>query len=170
MAVGTIANTFDYNPAHAIWHILNTMLGLPTSRMDSTSFLAAATTLYNEDRGISILFSKQDKAIDYIASILNHINGILYYGDDAKFHLILIRDDYIVGDLPIIGAAAITDEPKVVRGAWNTTENQVKVQYSQRLLYIDTRITQEAIEVLRPGAPFGRITQEAIEVLRKGIP
>ena len=45
---------YDYNPAHAIWWILEQLSDLPTS-LDETSFKAAAATLYDEGFGINIL-------------------------------------------------------------------------------------------------------------------
>ncbi|GAG70262.1 unnamed protein product [marine sediment metagenome] len=131
MAVGTL-NTYDCNPAHAIWYILTTILELPSSYLHDASFLAVANTLSSESRGIAILFSTSKTAEDYIESILQHINGALHYGDDQKFHLKLIRDDYVVGDLLEIDAAVIKDTPTISRGSFMDTYNEILVQFSER--------------------------------------
>ena len=72
--------SYEYNPAHALWHIWVEMLGLPDSYLDSDSFSDAADTLYGEELGVNILFQDTKEAITYIESILNHIDGGMRYG------------------------------------------------------------------------------------------
>jgi N-acetylneuraminic acid mutarotase len=122
---------YDYNPMHAIWHILRNLTGLPESWMNASDFATVAETLAAEYRGVSILFDRQQSALSYLESINNHIDGILRYGNDGKFHPKLIRDDYTVGDLPSIDESVMLDEPSFSRKSWIDTMNEVKVQYSE---------------------------------------
>lgn len=122
---------YDCNPAHAIWYILHELTGLPEVWLDTVDFARAATTLYLENRGVSILFSTQQSSLAYLESINVHIGNILRYGSDSKFHPKLIRDDYTVGDLPLIDETTLLEEPSFDRRSWVDTLNEVKVQYSE---------------------------------------
>ena len=76
---------FDYNPAHAIWYVKSNsrMADLPEEYLDSISFNAAANTLATEGRGVSILFDRQQTAMAYISTILEHANAILRYSSSG---------------------------------------------------------------------------------------
>jgi len=126
-----VIQDLDYNPAHAIWYILHDMVGLPETWLDPDDFEAAAATLVGESRGISMCFQSQQSALDYIESINGHIDGILRYGGDGKFHPKLIRDDYTVGSLPLIDETVVLDDPTFSRKSWIDTVNEMKVQYSE---------------------------------------
>jgi hypothetical protein len=118
---------YDCNPAHAIWYILHDLTGLPESWLHSSDFAAEASTLWGESRGLSILFDRQQSALTYLESINSHIDSILRYGTDAKFHPKLIRDDYTVGDLPLIDEDVMLEEPTFDRRSWIDTINEMKV-------------------------------------------
>lgn len=120
---------FDYNPACAIWYIFTEMLGLPESYLDSTSFSAAATTLYTEGLGISISFNKQQSATTYIETILKHIEGIVRYENDGKFHLKLLRADEEIGGLPVVTEDEIIDDLEINRKSWLDVITEIKIQY-----------------------------------------
>lgn len=129
----SIIQEFDYNPMHSIWHILNQMTGLPEAWLNETDFASVAATLLAEYRGISILFDKQQSALYYLEMINAHIDGVLRYGSDGKFHPKLIRNDYVVGTLPLIDESVLLDEPTLNRGSWIDTLNEIKVQYTELL-------------------------------------
>lgn len=124
---------FDYNPAHALWYIMTEMLGLPESYLDSTSFSDVADTLWSSSIGISISFDRQQSAIIYIESILKHIDGIIRYGNDGKFHLKLIRDDIEESLLPVVTKDEILDGVEINRKSWLDVTNEVKIQYARNL-------------------------------------
>lgn len=124
---------YDSNPAHVMWYILHDLTGLPESWLYSADFAAIASTLYSECRGISVLFDRQQNALNYLESINNHIDNIIRYDIDGKFHPKLIRDDYTVGDLPLIDENVMLDESTFNRKSWIDTLNEMKVQYSEIL-------------------------------------
>ena len=122
--------TYDINPAHALWHILVNKAGLPEEWVDSVDFLAVATELFGEGRGISILFDTYQATQNYIEAINSHIDCILRYGSDGKFHPKLIR--YVdPTDLLVIDESKLVEEPTFSRRSWIDTINEVKVQYSE---------------------------------------
>lgn len=141
---GTIQK-YDCNPSYAIWYILNTLSGLPTSWLNTDAFETTAVTLYVEFRGISILFDRQNSALSYLEAINSHIDNIIRYGSDGKFHPKLIRDDYDIDDLLLIDESVMLDNPTFNRGSWIDTINEIKIQYN------------EIIDVLRPKLLSGNV-------------
>lgn len=77
-----IINTYDYNPAHAMWYIMTNdlMAALPEEYVDGITFSDVADILLDEERGISILFDRQQTMLSYIETILNHVSGMMRYG------------------------------------------------------------------------------------------
>lgn len=142
-----IISTYDYNPAHAIWYIMTEMVGLSESFLSSTSFSDVADTLYSEGRGVSINFNRQQDSSTYIESILNHIDGMLRYENDGKFHLKLNRNDIAVGSLPTVSKDDMLDDLQINRKSWIDTLNDIKVQYIKR--------TGEADEALSGSSKIG---------------
>ena len=126
-----VIQTYDYNPIHAIWYILHDLAGLPETWFHYDDFVAAATVLKDERRGISCLFAQQQNTLAYLEAINNHIDGIIRYGSDGKFHPKLIRDDYTVDDLPLIDENVMLDDPILKRKSWIDTVNEIKVQYTE---------------------------------------
>jgi len=120
----------DYNPIHAIWYILHNMTGLPETWLHPGDFVAAAATLATEERGISMLFDQQQSALSYIENLNTHVDAILRYGSDGKFHPKLIRDDYTVATLPAIDESIMLDKPSLSRKSWIDTINELTVEYS----------------------------------------
>jgi len=96
----------DMNPAHIIRECMVDQvwgLGLPTSLIDDDAFRTAAQTLFDETFGLSMLWVRQTKTQDFVAEVLDHINGLLYPDPrTGKFVLRLIRDDYDPDTLPVI--------------------------------------------------------------------
>jgi len=86
-------NTFDYNPAHAIYYTLVNLAYVPSSFIDEESFSEVATLLYEEGVGMGILINKPASAISYISKILFSFDVMTYYGDGGKIYLRLIRED-----------------------------------------------------------------------------
>ena len=126
-----VIQTYDYNPIHAMWYILHDLAGLPETWLHEDDFVAAATVLKDERRGISCLFAQQQNTLAYLEAINNHIDGIIRYGSDGKFHPKLIRDDYIKEDLPLIDENVMLDDPTLKRKSWIDTINEIKVQYTE---------------------------------------
>lgn len=77
---------YDYNAPHAIWYIMTNdlMANLPEEFMDSVTFSAVADTLLAEERGLSMLFDRQQTSLAYLETILNHVGGIMQYGCDSN--------------------------------------------------------------------------------------
>ena len=128
-----IIQSYDYNPIHAVWYALHNLAGLPASWLHAADFASAAETLSEDNRGICCLFKNQQSTLDYLVNFNNHMDGILRYGSDGKFHPKLIRNDYIIDDLPLIDEDVILKDPTLNRKSWIDTIAEIKVQYTELL-------------------------------------
>ena len=131
LSANNTVGDYDYNPIHALWYVLHDLAGLPDTWLHDADFIAAAATIKTEGLGVSMLLDRYQTAIDYLETINSHINSIIRYGNDGKFHPKLIRNDYTVGTLPLIDESIVLDDPALSRKSWIDTINEVKVQYSE---------------------------------------
>jgi hypothetical protein len=93
----------DVNPAAALFYILKSMVGYPDELLDEASFQAANETLYNEGFGISFTMNQASEAKTFINEILKTIDAVIQIDAlNGKMRLKLLRDDYVVSNLPAI--------------------------------------------------------------------
>jgi len=147
--------TYDVNPAHALWFTLVQKAGLPEEWVYPADFLAVALTLFSEGRGISILFDTYQSTQNYLEAINSHVDCILRFGSDGKFHPKLIRNDYVLTGLPVIDESKLLEEPSFSRRSWIDTINEVKVQYSEILgerdLWVENIVPHSAYDMASDG-------------------
>jgi len=76
--------TYDYNIAHAVYHVLadDMHLGLDPGYINNATFAQVAATLNGENRGISALLEQQHSASTYIEGFLSHMGGMLRSSSD----------------------------------------------------------------------------------------
>ncbi len=120
---------YFYNPAHAIYYILNTMIGLDPQYINNWTFSSAAEKLFLEDRGITVLFNRQGQALTYLETLLAHIDGVLRWGIDGRLHLKLMRSDEPLEQMQIVTEDIMLDDFQFARKSWLDTQNEIKVQY-----------------------------------------
>lgn len=123
----------DANPAHIIYECLTDTdwgQGGAPSGIDTASFETAAQTLYNEGFGLSLMWTKQADIESFVSEILDHIQATLYVNPrNGLMTIKLIRDDYVIDDLPVLNA----DNSKITqfdRKAWGETVNEVVVTWT----------------------------------------
>lgn len=121
----------DANPAAVIYDLLTNewgRLGNATSTVDLASFIEVATTLRDEEHGISFVIQNPNDAKDVIDQILRQIDGVLYEDPETRqYTLRLIREDYVVADLPILTVSNVLGEPVKPSSLWQETVNEVRV-------------------------------------------
>jgi hypothetical protein len=139
--------SYDYNAAHAVYYLIDTTTEIPSSMLDETSFAAVASVLGLEVRGISFFMSEERQTISYLESIMTHIGGILQFEPDGKFHLSLMRDDIDEVNMLSYDDDDFVEPPTVNRKTWETTINDVKVQFSKR---VDRPFTESVDPVGNP--------------------
>jgi len=129
---------FNYNPAYAVWYILTQLLEIPPSLLNTASFNSVASTLSSEELGISILIYQKGAAYSYIANILKHIDGVLYYNSDGELCIKLRRKDQDFSNLPVVNTDSILKQVVMQKNSWLTTINKIDYSY-KRLIKGDAR-------------------------------
>jgi hypothetical protein len=125
----------DANGAFAIYDLLTNArygLGLLPARIDTASFIYAATILKNEGLGISMLFDAHQTADQLLGEILRHMDGIVYVDMQTGFWTLkLARADY---DPTTLDELTVDDIEKIqfARASWGETSNQVTLSYIDR--------------------------------------
>lgn len=118
----------DANPAHIIFECLTNTewgMGAPDSIIDMDSFNAVATVLFEENFGLSMIWTRQSSIESFVGEILDHIQATLFlHPRTGLLTLKLIRGDYTAGALPIL-----TQDHCIVenfsRRAWGDTTNEI---------------------------------------------
>ncbi|MGE4471105.1 MAG: phage tail protein [Desulfovibrio sp.] len=127
----------DMNPAHIIRECLTDPdwgRGLPESLPDETAFRAAADTLFAEGFGLSVVWSCASGIDDFIQSILDCIDAVLFEDPESGgIGLRLLRDDYDADALIELGPDEIVRCEKFARPAWGATVTEVKVVWLDEL-------------------------------------
>lgn len=94
------------NPAHIIWECCTNRdwgRGLTPDLLDEAAFTAAADTLYNEGFGLCLAWTREDTVDAFIQRVIDHIGAVLYVSrSTGRLVLELLRNDYVVGDLPLL--------------------------------------------------------------------
>jgi hypothetical protein len=138
-------NSGSANGAHIIREtILNTDwgLGYPSTAIDNTSFTSAADALYSEGLGLSMLLSGQGSVEDFLQQVLRHVNGALYVDRlTGKFKLKLLREDYVVGSLPVFDTTNIKEMASYQRPTYAEMINEVVLVYRPRGAFSDDAVT-----------------------------
>lgn len=123
----------DANPAHMIYEALTNTdwsIGAPPSTIDVDSFNYAAQILKDEGLGLSFYWQDPAKIEDFIADVINHIEGqVIVHPRTGKWTLKLIRDDYDPEDLRHITVdnATLTN---FQRKLWGETINEIVVEWT----------------------------------------
>jgi len=123
----------DANGMHIAYEVLtNTDWGIGTApgSLDTDAFEACAQTLFDEGFGMSLLWSQQASAEDFIGTILGHIGAVMFL--NPRTGLLtpkLIRDDYDPDDLFEInpGNATVSGYQ---RKLWGETINEIIVTWT----------------------------------------
>ena len=124
----------DANPAAVIYDVLTNpfgRVGLDPALVDVDSFADVAATLRDEEHGISIVFAGSEDAQRIVRTILDQIDGVMYVDPaTGKLVLGLIREDYVVADLPVVTTSNVIGKPKKPGTLWAGTVNVVRVTWS----------------------------------------
>jgi hypothetical protein len=126
----------DADPVEVIYDLMVnkwSRAGLDAADIDTTSFLAASTTLKSESHGYSNVIYQAESGIDVINSILKQIDAALYKEPTTgKWVIKLIRADYDPATIPAFNKSNIVAIDEYALGAWRETVNEVRVNYTDR--------------------------------------
>ena len=144
------------NPAHIIYEALvDTDFGgnIAPSQINTAMFNAAAQTLYNENFGLSLIWTGQSSVEDFVKEILDHIQATLYINPkNGLFELKLLRADYIEANLRVLNVynSFVTDDQ---RKFWGETANEIVVSWTNpENEQTETVIEQDLANIANQGA------------------
>lgn len=147
------------NAAHIIYEALTNPLwgrGLQASRLDGNSFRAAADTLYDEQMGLCLRWSRSDLLDTFIQTVLDHIAGVLYQSKiTGLYTLKLLRNDYDFDTLPLYntdnGILEINDASS---GSTSEAVNEVIVNYRDPILDMEAQVRVQNIAAIQTTGSF----------------
>ena len=135
----------DANPAFFIYEMITHGLygaDLGYSSIDLDSFTSAAKTLFDEGLGISAVIDSSTTAGDVINDVKRVIQGALQTDPaTGALKLRLIRNDYIIDELPLLDQSNIKNLSGFTRGSLDTAITEVKLKYTS----IDDDFTERTV-------------------------
>lgn len=134
----------DANPANIIWDVLTSAIdGLSLTEslgLDHESFVAAYHVLAAEEFGLSLGMFDAQEAKNFLLEVLRHVDGVLViHPTTGLLQLRLIRADYAVEDLPVLGPDQIRTLT-FMRPDLQLTSNVVRVTYTDRQQHYTERV------------------------------
>ncbi|AYN11774.1 phage tail protein [Pseudomonas putida] len=135
----------DANPAFFMYEMITHGLygaDLGYSSIDLDSFTSAAKTLFEEGLGISAVIDSSTTAGDVINDIKRVIQGSLQTDPaTGALKLRLIRNDYLIDELPLLDQSKIKNLSGFTRGSLDTAITEVKLKYTS----IDDDFTERTV-------------------------
>jgi len=126
----------DLNPMEVLYAALTESwggVGADPSSIDTTSWIAAGATLATEGNGMSFVVSAANDAKSIVEEVLRQIDGILYQDPETgKIVVKLIREDYVIEDLPVFNESNVHAVRDFSRTSWAETVNQVRATFTYR--------------------------------------
>lgn len=135
----------DLNPMEIAYSILTETwghLGIDSGLVDVSNFQSSAETLYNEGIGMSILVGAEKSGKDVLEECMRVADGVLYQEPSTGLIKVkLIREDYTVGSLLVLDETNIIGDLKSFgKTTWESTFNQVRVQFQSREMEYDSQV------------------------------
>lgn len=131
-----MGNGLDANPVEVLYDLqVNDWgnLNVSTDLIDVVQWRAVAKTIFDENNGISIVVGNASKGGDLAKEILSQINATIFEDPaTGKFQLVLIREDYDIDDLPVLGPGEIMKLSNFTKMLWADTYNRIRVKYTDR--------------------------------------
>jgi hypothetical protein len=131
-----MANGLDANPIEVLYDIcINDwgMLGIVDPIFNMTSWRDAAYTCYDEGNGVSAEIANANQAGDLFKQLLRQVNGMIYQNPQTgMIDIVLMRKDYVVADLPVLGPDQISSLRNFSKLLWDQTFNRVRIKYKNR--------------------------------------
>lgn len=144
--------TVGMNPAHILVQCLTDPhwgMGYPPSTLGA-SFWNAARTLSAEGFGLNLVWTRQQPIESFIAQVLDHIGGILYLDPErGRFELKLLRDDYWIEGLPLLGPDEIVRVERFERAQWGELPNEITVVYTDWATGKEATVTVENLAAIQ---------------------
>lgn len=131
-----MSNGLDANPIETMYDLcVNDWgnLGIVDPVFNLDSWRAAAYAVWDENNGVSCEIANANQGGDLLKEILRQINGIIVQNPQTGVvDIVLMRKDYVVADLPIIGPSQISALRNFNKKLWEDTFNRLRIKYTNR--------------------------------------
>ena len=156
LSLFSIGNPFgkSMNPIHALREALVNRdwgEGIPVDKIDNGAFLLAATTCHSspEQLDYCYIYDKLGGVDKLIDSILNYIDGVLYYeAATDKVRVKLIREDYSLTSIPAFDESNIAKISRYQRQHGDESVNSVTIKYHDAANGSDETVTVHNLEAV----------------------
>lgn len=126
----------DLNPMSLVYEVLTDDdygFAMPSSEIDAATFITAGNTLKTEANGVSLKWTNNQSIERLIDTINRQVEGVLRYNPfSGKWEYKLIREDYVLVNLPVLDETNVLKLTSYARASWDETINIMEIQYSQR--------------------------------------
>lgn len=108
-------------------------LGLLPNQIDSAAMAAAAETLWSEGNGMAFVVDSQIEGDELKRMIEEQVDGAVFTSRrTGKLTVRLARNDYTLGDTPLLGVDQVIEIREFSKPTWEGTVNQVKLGFFDR--------------------------------------
>ncbi len=129
-------NGLDANPVAVLYDLyVNDWgnLGVSDPIFDLASWRAAGLKLWDENNGISVEIANANTGADITKEILRQIDGMIFQNPQTgMIELLLMRRDYVIAELPVLGPDQISSIKGFTKKLWDDTFNRVRIKYRDR--------------------------------------
>lgn len=131
-----MANGLDANAMEVLHYLYVNDWGnldVDPALIDTDNWREAAYTIWDEDNGFSAEVANAQQGADVTKQILDQINAMIYQDPSSGlFKIKLIREDYVVDDLPVFGPSEVVEIRNFTKILWEATSNRVRVKFQDR--------------------------------------
>lgn len=129
-------NGLDANPVEVLFDLYTNSFGNfgeDPAKIDVAQWRTVALTVYDEANGMSVEIANSNTGQDLTTEILRQINATTFSDPvTGLIQLKLIRQDYVIGALPVFGPSEIASLSNFTKKLWGETFNRVRVKYTDR--------------------------------------
>lgn len=124
------------NPMNVIYECVNNSewgFNIGPGNINVANLRTLAATLKTEGQGFAWIWDRRMDVKEVIKMIEQQVDGVLYQDPvTGIFDFQLIRDDYILGNLPVLDESNVSNITRFARPSWAATSNVVNAQYTDR--------------------------------------
>jgi len=169
--VTSTANIHAQNIIHVIYEALTNVewgRGIDPAALKTAAWEGAAVQAFNEGFGVCVRWSRGDTIESFVQNMLDHVNATIYEDKEtAQITIKLIRQDYVVAELPVFDATSglLSVDAAPVASGGNYT-NEIKVTYYDPITDKESQVRVQNIGAIQ--ATGGAIVSQSKTYL--GLP
>jgi len=134
-------------------------LAIPTGKIDTPAFLAAASVVYDEHIGINVILDSMQNGDDAVKSLMAYADGVVFEDPFTSLWTVkLARADYVVDNLPVLDESNSRCVGRT-KTDWMDTRNTISIGYLDK----SKNWTNQSVTVLDQGNLIAQNQQASAE-------